>query len=173
MAERRMFAKTIVESDAFLDMPTSARLLYYDLGMRADDDGFCNAPKKIMRETGASQDDISLLIAKKFILPFDDGVVVIKHWRIHNYIQRDRYKETKYKKDKALLNLDENNAYTFGEGKPIPCIQSVSKMDTQDRLGKDRLGKDNIAANLVKNSLRQKKRTTEDAEEANKEIRHG
>lgn len=172
MAERRMFAKTIVESDAFLDMPTSARLLYYDLGMRADDDGFCNAPKKIMRETGASQDDISLLIAKKFILPFDDGVVVIKHWRIHNYIQRDRYKETKYKKDKAMLNLDENNAYTLGEGKPIPCIQSVSKMDTQDRLeiGKDRL---NNTANLVKNSLRQKKRTTEDAEEANKEIRNG
>lgn len=170
MAERRMFAKTIVESDAFLDMPTSARLLYYDLGMRADDDGFVNAPKKIMRETGASQDDLSLLIGKKFIIPFEDGVVVIKHWRIHNYIQRDRYKETKYKKDKAQLHLDENNSYTLGEGKPIPCIQSVSKMDTQDRLeiGKDRL---NNTANLVKNSLRQKKRTTEDAEEANKEIR--
>lgn len=170
MAERRMFAKTIVESDAFLDMPTSARLLYYDLGMRADDDGFCNAPKKIMRETGAAQDDLALLVAKKFLIPFEDGVVVIKHWRIHNYIQRDRYKETKYKKDKALLHLDENNSYTLGEGKPIPCIQSVSKMDTQDRLeiGKDRL---NNTANLVKNSLRQKKRTQEDAEEANKEIR--
>lgn len=170
MAERRMFAKTIVESDAFLDMPVTARLLYYDLGMRADDDGFVNAPKKIMRETGASQDDISLLIAKKFIIPFENGVVVIKHWRIHNYIQKDRYTETKYKEQKALLKLDENKAYTLGDGDPIPCIQNVSKMDTQVRLGKDRL---NICAekNLLKNTLRQKSRTQEDADEANKEIR--
>ena len=87
MAERRMFAKTIIDSDAFIDMPVTARLLYYDLAMRADDDGFVNSPKKIMRMIGASQDDLSILIVKKFILPFDNGVVVIKHWRIHNYIR--------------------------------------------------------------------------------------
>lgn len=147
MAERRMFAKTIVESDAFLDMPTTARLLYYDLGMRADDDGFINAPKKIIRETGASQEDLDILIKKKFLIAFSNGVVVIKHWRMNNYIQKDRYNETKYKEQKAKLKLDENNAYTLGRGSKAPsvskmdtkCIQNVSKMDTQVRLGKDRL----------------------------------
>ena len=91
MAERRMFAKTIIDSDAFLDMPISARLLYYDLSMRADDDGFVNSPKKIMRIVGASEDDLKVLITKKFIIPFDSGIVVIKHWKIHNYIAKDNY----------------------------------------------------------------------------------
>lgn len=169
MAERRMFAKTIVESDAFLDMPVTARLLYYDLGMRADDDGFVNAPKKIMRETGASQDDISLLIAKKFIIPFENGVVVIKHWRIHNYIRKDRYVETKYKDEKAQLRLDENNSYTLGDGKPVG-IPMVDQRSTEDRIGKDRI---DLCAqkNLLKNAIRAKQRSQEDAEEANKEIR--
>ena len=94
-----MFAKTIIDSDAFLDMPMSARLLYYDLSMRADDDGFNNAPKKIMRTIGATTDDMNILIARKFVIPFDSGVVVIKHWKIHNYIAKDRYKETKYKEE--------------------------------------------------------------------------
>lgn len=84
MAERRMFAKSIIDSDTFMDMPTSSRLLYFDLSMRADDDGFVNSPKKIMRMTGASQDDLKMLIAKSFIIPFESGVVVIKHWKIHN-----------------------------------------------------------------------------------------
>ena len=88
-----MFAKTIIDSDAFIDMPISARLLYYDLSMRADDDGFVNAPKKIMKFVGASNDDMNILIARKFVISFDNGVVVIKHWRIHNYIQKDRYKK--------------------------------------------------------------------------------
>lgn len=141
MAERRMFAKTIIDSDAFLDMPTSARLLYYDLGMRADDDGFVNSPKKIMRMIGASDDDLKVLVTKKFIIPFESGVVVIKHWKIHNYIAKDRYTETKYKNEKALLQLDENNSYTTCIQN---CIQPVYNVSTQDRLGKDRLGKDNI-----------------------------
>lgn len=148
MANRRMIAKTIVESDAFVDMPATTRLLYYDLNIRADDDGFVNAPKKILRETGASNDDIGLLVAKKFIIPFESGIVVIKHWKIHNYIQADRYTETKYKKEKAELTLDENKSYT----KPLenehfePCTQNGYSLDTQVRLGKskDRLGKDSI-----------------------------
>lgn len=119
MAERRMFAKTIIDSDAFIDMPISARLLYYDLAMRADDDGFVNAPKKIMKFVGASIDDMNVLIAKKFILVFESGVIVIKHWRIHNYIQKDRYQETKYKDEKKMLKLDENNSYTLGNGKEL------------------------------------------------------
>ena len=141
MAERRMFAKTIVLSDAFLDMPLSARCLYFTLGMLADDDGFVNSPKSIMRQAGASVDDLNLLIAKRFILTFESGIIVIKHWRIHNYIQKDRYKESKYLDEKATLVVDEKGAYT-------ECIQDVSILDTQDRLelGKDRivLGEDNI-----------------------------
>ncbi len=137
MAERRMFAKTIIDSDAFLDMPQSTQLLYFHLSMRADDDGFINNPKSIMRNVGCKEDDIRILSGKKFIIPFESGVVVIKHWKIHNYIQKDRYHETKYKNEKSTLDTDENGAYT-------QCIQDVSNMDTQVRLelGKDRLGED-------------------------------
>jgi len=87
MAKKRMFSIEIVDSDAFLEMPTSSQLLYFHLNMRADDDGFINNPKKIMKFIGSADDDIKLLIAKKFIIPFESGVVVIKHWRIHNYIR--------------------------------------------------------------------------------------
>lgn len=142
MAERRMFAKTIIDSDAFLDMPVTARLLYYDLAMRADDDGFINSPKKIMRMIGASQDDLSILILRKFIIPFENGVVVIKHWRIHNYIQSDRYKPTPYQEEKALLEVEENKSYRLKTGSEVPCIQDGYSSDTQVRLGKDSLGKD-------------------------------
>lgn len=134
LAERRMFAKTIVLSDAFLDMPLSARCLYFTLGMLADDDGFVNSPKSIMRQAGASVDDLNLLIAKRFILTFDSGIIVIKHWRIHNYIQKDRYKETKYIEEKSSIVVDEKGAYT-------ECIQDVYKMDTQVRL---ELGQDSL-----------------------------
>ena len=137
MAERRMFAKTIVLSDAFLDMPPSTRCLYFTLGMFADDDGFVNNPKSIMRQAGASLDDMNILIAKKFIISFESGVIVIKHWRIHNYIQKDRYKGTKYLEEKGQIETDEKGAYT-------QCIQDVSKLDTQVRLSKDSLVKDNI-----------------------------
>ena len=143
MAERRMFAKTIVLSDAFLDMPLSARCLYFTLGMLADDDGFVNNPKSIMRQAGSSLDDMNILIGKRFILAFDSGVIVIKHWRIHNYIQKDRYKESKYIEEKSTLMLDEKGAYT-------ECIQDVSILDTQVRLGKVSLeleeGKDNTSS---------------------------
>ena len=147
MAERRMFAKTIIDSDAFLEMPISARLLYYDLSMRADDDGFLNNPKKIQRMIGCSEDDLKLLIAKNFIIPFESGVVVIKHWKIHNYIRNDRYKETVYKEEKALLETKENKAYTLG-------IPNGYQMDTQDRLGKDSIGKDKLGKeNKAENPL--------------------
>jgi hypothetical protein len=143
MAERRMFAKTIIDSDAFLDMPMSARLLYYDLSMRADDDGFVNSPKKIMRMVGATQDDMNILILKKFLIPFESGVVVIKHWRIHNYIRKDTCNETNYKEEKCRLEYDENKAYRV---KSDSCIPSVDEPSTQVRLGKVslELDKDNI-----------------------------
>lgn len=144
MAERRMFAKTIIDSDAFLDMPTSSQLLYFHLSMRADDDGFVNKPKSVMRMVGCKEDDLKLLFVKKFLIPFESGIVVIKHWKIHNYIAKDRYTETKYKEEKSQLQLDENKAYTQSS---TPCIQPVYEAETQDRLGKDSIGKcseDNI-----------------------------
>jgi hypothetical protein len=133
MAERRMFAKTIIDSDAFLEMPQSTQNLYFHLSMRADDDGFVNNPKSIMKQIGSQDDDIKVLIGKKFILAFESGVIVIKHWKLHNYIAKDRYKETKYKEEMAMLSLDENNSYTLNK----PCIQDVYKPYTQVRLGKD------------------------------------
>lgn len=157
MAERRMFAKTIVDSDMFIDMPMSARLLYYDLAMRADDDGFVNSPKKIMRFVGASMDDMNVLIAKQFIIPFESGVVVIKHWKIHNYIRKDTYKETPYKDEKALLYLDKNNGYRLENECPSTNRQrTVNEPSTQDRLGKVRLGKDRLE--LGKDRVRDRER---------------
>lgn len=145
-----MFAKTIIDSDAFLDMPLSTQALYFHLSMRADDDGFINNPKKIQRMVGCGDDDLKLLMAKRFILVFESGVIVIKHWKIHNYIRNDRYKPTLYQDEKALLADKDNKAYTFAEELPkhdeklgIPDDnQTVHQMDTQVRLGKVRLGKD-------------------------------
>ena len=147
MAERRMFSKTIIDSDAFLDMPLSTQVLYFHLSMRADDDGFINNPKKIQRMVGCNQDDITLLIAKRFVIPFESGVCVIKHWRIHNYIRTDRYKETPYQEEKSQLILKDNNSYTLSNDVTtvgIPGgVQNEYQCETQVRLGKDRLGKDN------------------------------
>ena len=146
MAERRMFAKTVIDSDAFLDMPLSAQALYFHLSMRADDDGFINNPKRIQKLVSCTDDDLKLLIAKHFIIPFESGIVVIKHWKIHNYIQKDRYKETVYQEEKAMLQVKENNAYTLTD---TACIQNGYILDTQVRLGKDRLelGKDRLEIN--------------------------
>ena len=135
-AERRMFAKTIIDSDAFLDMPLSTQALYFHLSMRADDDGFINNPKKVQRMIGCSEDDLKLLIAKNFIIPFESGIVVIKHWKIHNYIQSDRYKPTVYQEEKSMLTVKENKAYT-------ECIHDGYGSETQVRLGKDSIGKSN------------------------------
>jgi hypothetical protein len=140
VAERRMFAKTIIDSDAFLDMPLSSQALYFHLSMRADDDGFINNPKKIQRMVGSSEDDLKLLIAKRFIIAFESGVIVIKHWKIHNYIQKDRYKPTLYQEEKSILTNKNNNSYTV----ETECIHDGYSLETQVRLGKDRLelGKD-------------------------------
>ena len=146
MAERRMFAKTIIDSDAFLDMPSSTQLLYFHLSMRADDDGFINNPKKIQRMAGCGDDDLRLLIAKKYIIWFESGVIVIKHWKMHNYIQSDRYKPTVYTAERKMLSVKPNKSYTLVAPTSEPleieqCIQDGYKMDTQVRLGKVRLGK--------------------------------
>ncbi len=140
-----MFAKTIIDSYAFLDMPLSTQCLYFHLSMRADDDGFVNNPKKIQKMLGASEDDLKLLMAKSFILLFDTGVIVIKHWRINNYIRNDRYHETAYQDEKSLLSLKENNAYTLNsDNVGIPCgNQTVYQMETEVSIGKDSIDKSN------------------------------
>jgi len=134
-----MFSLKVVDTDLFLDMPMTSQLLYFHLCMRADDDGFVNSPKKILKMIGCNDDDLKILMAKVFVIPFESGVCVIRDWKIHNYIQKDRYSETLYTKEKSLLVEGKNGEYT-------KCIQNVSNMDTQvrDRLGKDRLGKDSI-----------------------------
>lgn len=135
MAERRMFSKNIIDSDMFLDMPTSSQCLYFHLAMRADDDGFINNPKKIQRMMGASDDDLKLLIAKSFIIPFESGIVVIKHWKIHNYIQKDRYKETIYLNEKSLLAENESKEYTldadYAQAKIDKCQDRVDASESK------------------------------------------
>lgn len=135
MAQRRMFSKKVTDTDTFLDMPLSTQALYFHLNMHADDDGFIDNTKTIQRMIGSSDDDRKLLVAKQFLLPFENGLVVIKDWRVHNYIQGDRYHKTQYINEKSQLIVEENNMYTRR-------VQDVSNMDTQVRLGKDRLGKD-------------------------------
>lgn len=146
MAERRMFSQKIIDSDAFLDMPLSTQALYFHLNMRADDDGFINNPKKIQRMIGCGDDDLKLLIAKSFVIVFDTGVIVIKHWKINNYIQKDRYKETLYQDEKAQLTLKENCAYSLMD---TDCIQPVSNLDAQVSIGKDRLDKVSIGKDSI------------------------
>lgn len=127
MAQRRMFSLKIIDTDLFLEMPHSTRLLYYELSMRADDDGFISSPKKILKMVGCSDDDFKILLSKKYLIPFESGVCVVRHWKIHNYIQKDRYSQTVYLQEKNQLHEDENGMYT-------KCIQNDNIMDTQVRL---------------------------------------
>lgn len=122
MARKRMFDMEIVDTDLFLDMPQSSQNLYFHLGMRADDDGFVSNPKKIIKIVGANDDDLKLLFLKKFIIPFESGVVVIRHWKLNNYLRKDRYTETIYKEEKRLLTEDENGVYNLG----IPDVNQVA-----------------------------------------------
>lgn len=137
-----MFSKKITETDRFLEMPLSSQALYFHLNMGADDEGFIDKAKTIQRTIGASDDDMKLLIAKGFLIPFESGVVVIRHWRIHNYIQADRFQATIHQNEKEQLDFDKSKIAAV---KPLDqCIQNVSKMDTQVRLGEDSLDKDRL-----------------------------
>lgn len=144
MAERRMMSKSIIKSDTFLDMPATTQNLYFHMLLDADDDGFINAPKSIMRMIGAKEDDMKVLTAKQFVIPFESGVVVIKDWKIHNYIQNDRYKPSALP-ERDLLNIQKDKSYTLKAdvyNMDTECIQPVSI--GKDRIGKVRLGKDSI-----------------------------
>jgi len=146
MATRRMFSLKIVDTDAFLEMPMSSQLLYFHLSMRADDEGFVGSPKRIMRLIGVNEDDLKVLTSKRFILSFKSGIVVIKHWLIHNVIRMDRLQKTLYQKEKETLVLNEYDAYTEDcqpnvNQTATKCPPKLSKV----KLSKVKLSKDSIA----------------------------
>ena len=143
MAQRRMFSKKVTDTDAFLDMPLSTQALYFHLNMHADDDGFIDNTKTIQRMIGSSDDDRKLLVAKQFLLPFENGVVVIKDWRVHNYIRKDTYNQTMYPNELEQLNINDSGQYERQDLLPYTeRPRDVDETLTQVRLGKDRLGKD-------------------------------
>lgn len=149
MAEKRMFSKQIIDSDAFLEMPLSTQALYFHLSMRADDDGFLNNAKKVMKIIGANQNDYDLLVAKSFVIQFPDGICVIKHWRINNYLRKDRYTETIYQEEKAHLTVQPNGRYslrntTESDDDLLLGIPVVDQSDTQYRIDKNREKKNSI-----------------------------
>ena len=123
MAQKRMFNKVITNDDNFLEMPCSSQVLYFHLSMNADDDGFVNNWKSIMRITGTKEDDLKVLIAKQYIIPFDSGVIVIRHWRLNNYLQKDRIIPTQYQEELKQLQLNNNNVYNMY----TKCIHSIDK----------------------------------------------
>lgn len=140
-----MFSKEISNSDEFLDMPLGAQAMYFHLGMNADDEGFVQ-PKSIIRMIGGKEDELKILIAKRFVLMFDTGVLVITHWKENNYLQNDRIKETRYKKEKALLTLDENRFYQLDN----KSIQNVYIPYTQNRVEENRIEENNIITPVKK-----------------------
>lgn len=144
MAEKRMFSSNVIDSDAFLDMSPTARLLYYDMGMRADDDGFIDSPKKIMRIIGASDSDLKELIDNGFVLRFDSGVIVIRHWYVNNRVRRDTYHETIYTEEKSRLLLEKNNVYQLRDDSVTDTLQERNEIGSQIRGGEDRLDKDRL-----------------------------
>jgi hypothetical protein len=135
MAEKRMFSKKVTETDDFLAMALSTQALYFHLSLNADDDGFVDSPQRVMRITGASKNELDLLIAKQYIIPFKNGVCVIRDWRINNYLRNDRYQETIYKEQKAQLSVGKDSRYTIG----IPVVS----------IDKNRLDKSSIEENAV------------------------
>ena len=153
MAERRMMAKSVIDTDQFMDMPATAQNLYFHLLLRADDDGFLSNVKQVQRMTGNKDDDLKILFAKQYLIPFESGVVVIKHWKIHNYIQKDRYHPSRLPEKEEV----EVNSYGEWELKSVKsvsnlypdCIQTVS-------IGKDSIGKDSIGKDRVRDRDREK-----------------
>ena len=144
MAEKRMFSKVIIDSDNFIELPLTSQLLYFHLAMRADDEGFVDKPKSIMRMCSCKDDDIKILIAKSFIIPFESGIIVIRHWNLHNTLRKDRVKQTLYKAEKLLLNEDENGAYLLVENHlSATCQPNDNQVSAEcpHRLDKIRLDK--------------------------------
>lgn len=171
MAQRRMFSLKVVDTDAFMDMPLSAQALYFHLGMRADDDGFVSNARRVQKLVGAADDDLKILLAKRFVLAFDSGVIVIKHWRLNNYVKGDRYTPTLYQEEKGSLYVKSNGVYTDHPLLPPPpttagklppsspadaeivpepeCLQNGTKMEPQVRVGEESTGKGSLGEERI------------------------
>jgi len=154
MGDRRMISRQLVTDDSFLDMPFSARALYFTLVACADDDGFVNGPKSITRQIGATQEDLDTLVTNHYLFLFESGVVAIRHWKMQNYVPKDRYHPTTFKKEFNQLCVDKNGIYNQ---KPLElavsedvdnlytdCIQDDDIPYTEVKLSKDKLSKVNI-----------------------------
>lgn len=149
MAQKRMFSLSVVDTDEFLSMPMSSRLLYYELGMRADDDGFVSNWRKILLFTGLKEDDLKVLISKQFVIPFESGVIVIRHWRMNNYLQNDRTKPTIYQNELKQLGIDENNVYTMD----TTCIHSIDK-NRIDKISIDKNNNVEVVAKFIEENFK-------------------
>lgn len=134
MAQKRMFSLQVVDTDQFMDMPSSTQALYFHLGMHGDDDGFVASPRKIARAAGCNDDDLRLLAAKGYIIPFDSGVIVVTDWNINNTLKNDRYRETVYREEKAALMVDKSGRYTLGTKLEPECFQTGTKLEPQHNL---------------------------------------
>lgn len=165
MAEKRMLTKKIIDSDLFLDMPLSAQALYMHLNLQADDDGFVNNPKRIQRTIGASEDDLKLLIAKRFVLCFETGVIVIKHWRMHNALRADRRKPTQYQEELSMLEIKENGVYSdSGNQLTTTCQPSGNQLTTNGCPSIDQISIDQVSKDIYA----QKRTTQKDRKEQQK-----
>lgn len=158
MAERRMIKTSVVDSDAFLDMPSTAQNLYFHLNVRADDEGFVDSPKGIMRKVGANQNDFEILLAKRYLLSFDSGVIVIKHWKLHNMIRTDRIKPTLYKEEKCVITEKENGVYTDSP----PQIDDISPRNAAEC--PPRVGEGSIGENSREEKTNKKEKSDFEAE---------
>lgn len=159
MAQKRMFDKSITNSDAFLELPDSSQILYFHLSMNADDDGFIDNWKSILRMTGTKEDDLKILIAKSYVIPFDTGVIVIRHWRMNNYLRTDRYKETTHKQEKNQLTLGENEEYLLSKS----CVGIPMVNPDKNSIDKNRL-EENISNRFTPPTIEE---VTEYCEERN------
>lgn len=152
MAERRMFSKKITDSDAFIDLPSAAQALYFHLNQGADDDGFNNQIQAAIFKSHASVDDLKVLLAKNFVIRFESGVIVIKHWRMHNTLRKDRYNPTNFQEELSMLGIKDNGSYTLypqdDERLPSGC-QTVAKRLPQDSIDKDSIDKDSLIPPIV------------------------
>ena len=174
MANKRMFSLAVIDTDAFLEMPLSTQALYFHLCMRADDDGFIGNPKKIARMIGANEDDLRMLVAKRFVLSFESGVIVIKHWRMHNTLSKDRYKETNFIENKEFLRIKPNNAYTFSESEGVPLndlklIEKSSRQTSDAQKTHKRRTKDEQKTNERRTKDAQKTNTDKNRIDKNRE----
>nr|DAK90363.1 MAG TPA: hypothetical protein [Caudoviricetes sp.] len=142
MANRRMFSLDVIDTDKFMEMPLTAQALYFHLGMRADDDGFISSPRNIMKLVECKKDDMNVLIARGFVIPFDSGIMVISDWNVNNWIRPDRKRETIFKHERALLDLKED-VYVLNNGLQPFDNQMSTLCHTQDSIGKGSIGKVN------------------------------